>query len=98
MLEIAGKVRYTVDPDNEYPRNYTGHIRAVLRGGKEIVVRQPYLRGGTREPLPHAEIVAKFRNNVAFGGWDDRQSETLQRWCAGLFAAPDLDGISAFRM
>ena len=98
VLEIASKVRYTVDPDNEYPRNYTGHIRAVLRGGKEIVVRQPYLRGGTREPLPHAEIVAKFRNNVAFGGWDDRQSETLQRWCAGLFAAPDLDGISAFRM
>lgn len=97
VLDIAGKVRYVVDPDNEYPRNYTGHIRAVLKSGKDVVVRQPYLRGGTREPLPHDEIAAKFRNNVAFGGWDERQADALQRWCEGLFDAPDLRGIAAFR-
>lgn len=97
VLEIAGKVRYVVDPDNEYPKNYTGHIRAVLKDGKEVVVRQPYLRGGTREPLPHAEIVAKFRNNVAFGGWDGQQADALHRWCAALFDAPDFSGIAAFR-
>jgi hypothetical protein len=61
------------------------------------VVRQPYLRGGTREPLPHAEIVAKFRNNVAFGGWDGQQADALHRWCAALFDAPDFSGIAAFR-
>lgn len=97
VLALAGKVTYIVDPDNEYPRNYTGHIRAVLRNGSEIVVRQPYLRGGTREPLPRNEIVAKFRNNVAFGGWTDRQAIALQDWCEGLFDAPDLGGIAAFR-
>jgi hypothetical protein len=97
VLDLAGKVRYVVDPQNEYPRNYTGHLRAVLRNGQDIEIRQPYLRGGTREPLPQAEIVAKFRNNVAFGGWSQDQSKTLMAWCGDLFDAPDLNGISAFR-
>src|SRR6516162_1544981 len=29
VLAIAAKVRYVVDPDNPYPKNFTGHIRAV---------------------------------------------------------------------
>ena len=97
VLNIAGKVRYIVDPDNEYPRNYTGHIRVVSLDGQETVIRQPYLRGGTREPLPHDEIVAKFHNNVAFGGWNERQSNALKTWCASLFDAPNFGGLSAFR-
>src|SRR3546814_9909860 len=27
-LALAAKVGYVIDPDNEYPANYTGHIRA----------------------------------------------------------------------
>jgi 2-methylcitrate dehydratase PrpD len=98
VLDLAGKVRYVVDPDNEYPRNYTGHIRAVLRDGQETVVRQPYMRGGKRERLLHDEIVAKFRNNVAFGGWTEQQATALMTWCAALFDARDIQGISAFRI
>ena len=97
VLDVAGKVAYVVDPQNEYPRNYTGHLRAVLRNGEEIVIRQPHMRGGAREPLPRDEIVAKFRNNTAFGGWSERQSTALMDWCGNLFDAPDLTGISAFR-
>ena len=27
---LAGKVRYVVDPDNPYPRQFTGHVRVTL--------------------------------------------------------------------
>ncbi len=26
-----GKVSYVIDPDNPYPKNFTGHIRATLK-------------------------------------------------------------------
>src|ERR1700739_4821623 len=29
VLALAAKVRYVIDPDNPYPNNFTGHIRAV---------------------------------------------------------------------
>src|SRR4051812_9594010 len=30
VLALAAKVKYVIDPDNPYPNNYTGHIRAKL--------------------------------------------------------------------
>ncbi len=30
VLAVAAKVRYVIDPDNPYPKNFTGHIRAVM--------------------------------------------------------------------
>ncbi|CAN0491425.1 unnamed protein product, partial [Phaeothamnion confervicola] len=35
---LAAKVSYVVDPNNPYPKAFTGHIRATLKGGavKEI--------------------------------------------------------------
>ena len=97
VLELAGKVGYEIDPENEYPRNYTGHIRAELADGRIEEVRQPHMRGGSREPLPRAELVAKFQNNVAFGGWDTTQATELQQWCETAFDLPNLGGLAAFR-
>ena len=97
VLQLAAKVQYVVDPDNEYPRNYTGHIRAVHQDGSETVVRQPHMRGGTREPLPRSEIIAKFQNNATFGGWSEPQADALMDWCGKLFDAPTMGGIAAFR-
>src|SRR5215813_633654 len=45
VLVLAGKVKFVIDPDNPYPNNYTGHIRATLKDGGVIEERQPYLRG-----------------------------------------------------
>jgi 2-methylcitrate dehydratase PrpD len=81
ILALASKVRYAVDPDNPYPRAYTGHIRATLKDGKVIEERQPHMRGGAREPLPHAEIEAKFRANCEHGGWPRERAE---RFLAGV--------------
>jgi hypothetical protein len=60
-----------VDPNNPYPKAFTGHIRATLIDGTVVEERQPHIRGGAKEPLTAAEIERKFRGNCAFGGWDD---------------------------
>ncbi len=33
---LAAKVRYVVDPDNPYPRQFTGHLRVTLKTGRGI--------------------------------------------------------------
>jgi len=69
ILALAAKVRYVVDPDNPYPRAFTGHIRMTLKDGSVVEERQPYIRGGVNDPLTRAEIEGKFRSNCEFGGW-----------------------------
>jgi 2-methylcitrate dehydratase PrpD len=69
VVAFARKVRYEIDPANPYPRNFTGHIRAVLADGGLLEERQPYMRGGAHEPLTRGDIEDKFRLNVQHGGW-----------------------------
>jgi 2-methylcitrate dehydratase PrpD len=69
ILGLASKVRYVVDPDNPYPRAYTGHIRMTLANGTVVEERQGHIRGGASEPLGRDEIEQKFRGNCEFGGW-----------------------------
>jgi 2-methylcitrate dehydratase PrpD len=97
-LGLAGKISYVIDPDNEYPRNFTGHLRAVLADGRVIETRQPHMRGGARAPLSPAEIEDKFMDNALHGGWDRAQAEALRATLAGLFAAPDMAGLKALRV
>ena len=65
VLALAAKVKFVIDPDNPYPNNYTGHIRATLKDGSVIEERQPYLRGGAQEPLTRQDVTDKFALNVA---------------------------------
>jgi 2-methylcitrate dehydratase PrpD len=97
VLDLAAKVSYVIDPADEYPRNYSGHVRATLTDGRTVEARQPHMRGGAREPLGLDELEAKFRANCAFGGWDTARASALRDFCAGLFDAPDLTGLGAFR-
>lgn len=69
VLALAAKVRYVVDPDNPYPNNFTGHIRAQLTDGRVVEERQPHLRGGAQAPLTRAEIEDKFMLCARHGGW-----------------------------
>lgn len=82
ILALASKVRYVVDPDNPYPKAYTGHVRMTLKDGRVIEERQPYIRGGVHDPLTRTEIEDKFRRNCEFGGW------APERMAAFLKAAP----------
>src|SRR5471030_1287409 len=70
VLALAATVKFVIDPDNPYPNNYTGHIRATLRDGSMVEDRQPYLRGGAQEPLTRQDVTDKFALNAQHGGWD----------------------------
>jgi 2-methylcitrate dehydratase PrpD len=85
VLALAAKVKFVIDPDNPYPNNYTGHIRAKLRDGSVVEERQPYLRGGAQEPLTQQDVVDKFSLNAAHGGWNAAQGEAALKLLAGLY-------------
>jgi 2-methylcitrate dehydratase PrpD len=74
VLALAAKVRYRVDPQNPYPDEFTGHIRATLADGSVIEERQPHFRGGAKEPLTRRDIAAKFALNCRHGGWDEKKT------------------------
>jgi 2-methylcitrate dehydratase PrpD len=86
VLALAAKVRFVVDPQNPYPNNYTGHIRATLKDGSVIEERQPYLRGGAQEPLTRQDVTDKFALNVQHGGWTRAQSDATLKQLARLYS------------
>jgi 2-methylcitrate dehydratase PrpD len=65
ILEVAGKVRYVVDPSLPYPQRFTGHVRVELAGGRVLEDTQDAPRGGAEYPLAPEELCAKFRANAA---------------------------------
>jgi 2-methylcitrate dehydratase PrpD len=71
VLSVASQVRYHIDPQNPYPNEFTGHIRATLADGSVIEERQPHFRGGAKEPLTRQDIFDKFALNCRHGGWDE---------------------------
>ncbi|WP_431285514.1 MmgE/PrpD family protein [Humitalea sp. 24SJ18S-53] len=89
ILALAAKVTYVVDPANEYPRNYTGHVRATLNDGRVVETRQPCLRGGAQQPLSQSEILAKYRANTRFAAVPDAVSEALLQALLGLGGLAD---------
>ncbi|MEQ8355796.1 MAG: MmgE/PrpD family protein [Kiloniellaceae bacterium] len=96
VLAQAAKVTYAIDPDNEYPKNYTGDLLVTLKDGTRLVAGQPCLRGGRGAPLEEAELWQKFRKNVRFGGWSESQAEGLADFARQAFAAPDISGLREF--
>jgi 2-methylcitrate dehydratase PrpD len=75
---LAAKVRYVIDPDNPYPRRFTGHVRVVLNSGEVREASQDHFRGGRDEPLSTEALEAKFVANCIYGGWSaDRANEAL---------------------
>ncbi len=91
VLALAGKVHYRIDPQNPYPKNFTGHIRATLRDGSVVEERQPYMRGGAQEPLTRQDVEDKFLLNARHGGWsDDRAAATLDTLGSFFAGAVDL--------
>lgn len=94
ILALAGKVKYVVDPNNPYPKAYTGHVRMTLKDGRVFEERQPHIRGGAQEPLSRAEIEDKFRLNAQFGGWSDAQIAGFLKTVPGMLAGKvDLSGL-----
>jgi 2-methylcitrate dehydratase PrpD len=88
ILGLASKVRYVVDPNNPYPKAYTGHIRMTLKDGTVVEERQPHIRGGAHEPLTREEIEDKFRRNAEFGGWKKGRCDAFLASIPKFFDGP----------
>jgi 2-methylcitrate dehydratase PrpD len=88
ILALASKVRYVVDPNNPYPRAFTGHVRMTLKDGSVVEERQPHIRGGAHEPLTRDEIEDKFRRNAEFGGWSKAQADAFLASIPKFFDRP----------
>jgi 2-methylcitrate dehydratase PrpD len=98
ILTVARKIKYVIDPNDEYPRNYSGHIRATLKDGSVREAHQPHLRGGVREPVNRVELETKFRANIAYAGWASSDADRLEKVCTNLFDAPNMDSLKEFRV
>jgi 2-methylcitrate dehydratase PrpD len=96
ILRLARKISYKIDPTNEYPRNYSGHIRVEMADGAQINLDQPHLRGGQREPLSSEEVKAKAIANCQHGGWPVDRAADLIDWMASLPQHPTLAGLARF--
>lgn len=91
VLALAERVSYQIDPDNDYPRNYSARLQVRLRDGAAIDLDQPHLRGGDREPLTDAELSAKFYANAAAGDWPESSARSCRDWLATLFDQDSLN-------
>jgi 2-methylcitrate dehydratase PrpD len=87
---LAARVRYVIDAGNPYPKRFTGHVRVRLNDGTVREARQQHFRGGVEEPMPAAELEAKFRANCAYGGWT---AERIEQALVALRAAPVVDSV-----
>jgi len=85
VLALAAKVRYRIDPQNPYPEEFTGHIRATLTGGSVVEERQPHFRGGASEPLTRADIFDKFALNCRHGGWSEPKTAVALKLARTLY-------------
>jgi len=98
VLRLAEKIRYIVNRQDEYPRNFTGDLRVTLKDGGTREYRQPFLRGGARAPLSAAELDIKFLDNVLSGGWDRSLADRLRQVSRDVFALPRLTALEEFRI
>jgi 2-methylcitrate dehydratase PrpD len=96
ILRLAEKISYQIDPANEYPRNYSGHIRVEMADGEKIGLDQPHMRGGQREPLTGDQIKAKAMANCRHGGWTEDRAAALIDWMAALSHHANLAGLARF--
>ena len=97
VLALASKIRYSINPEDEYPRNFTGHLRATLKDGSRREIRRPYMRGGVHAPLSQEELDAKFMDNVLYGGWRRERGERVRRLSHELFGQPGLAALAELR-
>jgi len=88
---LAGKVRYVVDPDNPYPRQFTGHLRVTLKSGEVREASQGHFRGGREEPMSPAALETKFIANCLYGGWDPERARRALAKLRALCTASRVD-------
>ena len=93
MIKLASKVNYEINPNDEYPRNYTGKIKIVMKDGTIYSSSQECLRGGKHDPLNTNEVRKKFEANLKFANVKSTEIEKLYNFVKNIFKSKNLNGL-----
>ena len=93
ILSLASKVNYEIDPNNEYPKNYTGTL-ICKTSENEFNEHQPCFRGGIREPLTKDDIDKKYNANLIYSKISEENKKNLNNFIETLFDKPDFSKIA----
>ena len=93
ILNLASKVDYEIDPNNEYPKNYTGTL-ICKTSENEFTEHQPCFRGGIKEPLTKDDIDKKYNANLNYSKISEENKKNLNNFIETLFTKPDFSKIN----
>ena len=93
VIKLASKVNYEINPDDEYPRNYTGKIKIIMKDGTIYSSSQECLRGGKRDPLSINEVREKFEANLKFANVKASEIKKLYDFIKNIFKSKNLNGL-----
>ena len=96
ILKIANLMTYEIDPNDEYPKNYTGTLIVETADGKTIEAKQPCFRGGKKQPLTKEDFDNKFNKNLKYAKLNDNQSKQLEEFTNSIFVNTDFSKINLF--
>jgi len=65
ILELAKVVRYTEDPNTDYPKHIPGRVSLKMKSGKTHVFKVETNPGGPELPMTKEEHIAKFKSNAS---------------------------------
>jgi 2-methylcitrate dehydratase PrpD len=85
VLGLTAKIGYVIDPENPYPKSFTGHLEARLFDGRVVEFSQPNMRGGAHDPLPDDELFGKYADNAVYGGWTRDRARSVLDWSRTIF-------------
>jgi 2-methylcitrate dehydratase PrpD len=93
VTKLASKVNYEINPNDEYPRNYTGKIKIIMKDGTIYSSSQDCLRGGKRDPLSTNEVRKKFEANLKFANVKSAEIDKLYNFIKNIFKSKNLNGL-----
>ena len=93
ILSLASKVNYEIDPNNEYPKNYTGTL-ICKTSENEFNEHQPCFRGGIREPLTKDDIDKKYNANLNYSKISEENKKNFNVFIETLFDRPNFSKIT----
>ena len=96
ILKIANLMTYEIDPNDEYPKNYTGTLIVETIDGKIIEAKQPCFRGGKKQPLTKEDFNSKFNKNLKYAKLNDDQSKQLEEFTNSIFVNTNFSKINLF--
>lgn len=88
ITSLTQKVTYAEYQDSPFPMAYSGEVVVTLDDGRTLSHREHINRGAAERPLANAEIVAKFRDNVATA-FNAETSARMEAAMLNLESAPN---------